>query len=74
MEVRELIKILEQTRQDAQIQLVYDFNKIKIRAKFVEYGAGYNREFIEDLVEFKFVGEITAYSEVIEADIIKEDK
>lgn len=54
MTVKELIKILMETKQDAHVQLVCGLNKVILRAKYVEIGTTYHRDFNEDLVAFRY--------------------
>lgn len=73
MQVKELIEILKKTKQDAHIQLACGLNKVILRAKYVEIGTTYRREFNEDLVAFRYDNaNATTFSCAI--DITKEDK
>lgn len=54
MQVKELIEILKRTKQDAHVQLVCGLNRVILRAKYVEIGKTYHREFNEDLVAFRY--------------------
>lgn len=73
MQVKELIEILKKTKQDAHIQLICGLNKVILRAKYVEIGTTYHREFNEDLVAFRYDNtNATTFSCAI--DITKEDK
>ena len=73
MTVKELIKILMKTKQDAHVQLVCGLGRIILKAKAVEIGTTYRREFNEDLVAFKYDNtNATTFSCAI--DITKENK